>query len=82
MQFAHIDKNNTYSNIPSFIYNPPTGVDIGNSIEVNNKKINFFDIVKEELEELGIKKNYSNDVLKHIWDKPHKKFETVERLAI
>ena len=43
------------------------------------KKISlFFDIVKEELEELGIKKDYSNNVLRHIWDEPHKKFETVE----
>jgi len=77
MQFAHHDENNTYSNIPDFIYNPPTGLDIGNSINVDNKKINFFDIVKEELEEFGVRKKYSDNVLRYIWDKPYKKFETV-----
>lgn len=78
MQFARHDGNNVYSNTPDFIYNTPTGLDIDNFINVNGKNINFFDIVKEELEELGIKKDYSDNVLRYIWDKPHKKFETVE----
>jgi hypothetical protein len=82
MQFARYDENKVYSNIPEFIYQPPTGLDIGNFINVNEKNINFFDIVKEELEELGIKKDYSDNVLKYIWDKPHKKFETVEATTL
>ncbi|PBO84227.1 MAG: hypothetical protein COA77_10505 [Thaumarchaeota archaeon] len=78
MQFARHDENNGYSNVPDFIYQPPTGLEIGNYINVNEKNIKFFDIVKEELEELGIKKDYSNNVLNYIWDKSHTKFETVE----
>ena len=82
MQFAHHDENNTYSNTPGFTYQPPTGLDIGNSININEKEMNFFDIVKDELKELGIKKDYSDNVLRHIWDKPHKKFETVEAMKL
>jgi len=78
LQFAPHKENNKYLNTLDFRYQPPTGLDIGNSIKVNEKNITFFDIVKEELEELGIKKDYSNNVLRHIWDEPHKKFETVE----
>jgi arabinogalactan endo-1,4-beta-galactosidase len=82
MQFAHRDENHTYSNIPDFIYNPLKGLDIGNFINIDNKKINFFDIVKEELGEFGIKKKYSDNVLRYIWDKPYEKFETVEAITL
>jgi len=42
---------------------------------MNGKYLNG---LKEELEELGIKKDYSDNVLKYIWDKSFKRFETVE----
>ena len=59
MQFARHDGNNVYSNIPDFIYSTPTGLDIDNFINVNEKMINFFDIVKEELDSIVLNSTVS-----------------------
>ncbi|EIJ66682.1 hypothetical protein BD31_I1130 [Candidatus Nitrosopumilus salaria BD31] len=77
IQFSSDDDD--YSPVPDFMYNTPSGINIGNTIQISDsKKINHFEYIKENLKEFGIKKEYSDIVLKYIWDKQHKKFETLE----
>lgn len=70
-----------YSPFTDFMYNTPSGISIGNTIQISDsKKINHFEYIKENLKEFGIKKDYSDIVLRYIWDKQHKKFETLESI--
>ena len=77
----NMDKKYSTNPPSNFHYNPNDGIDINTEIVKNNRKRiqpRLFLQVKSDLTELGIDKNYVDEVLKYIWDEPHDTIRIME----